>query len=325
MLERVSETAGDDPRVVAARAYSYQTLVEDAAADAKWSRALTLLAHERHATLADTCVLGIGAEDNVTFVARGRDGSFVGELVKRDIGERAGDRSTPARVRDALAGCANVDVFAQPPYYGRANLLPAGTEWRFRTSSSPSKPDGGPVVFVANIPISAGLAALNAVEPPAGAVAVEGAAATPTSVVAAIRTAGFVEIHSHGLSDDSDQGAMLVLAPDARGSYALTSTEIAKTHLVHHPVVVLAACSAAATGHAAHTSNGLADAFIAAGASAVVASPSPINDAAAPRFFEGLRARIARGEPPARALVEERGGWPDLTERAWIDELVVFQ
>jgi len=329
MLEHVIDATGDDPRIVAARAYSYQALVKDAGSDGGWSRVMSLLVRERHAALPDGCVLGIGAvvgaEEPVTFVARRRDGSFVGQQITPRVGQQESELPTPEPVRKALADCSIVDVFAEQPFYGRASLLPPGVEWRFRSRSTPPTPEAGPVVFVANIPPSIGLAPLNPVEVPAGAMAVEGAAATPASVVAAIRTAGFVEIHSHGISDAGDEGAFLVLAPDARGSYALTSTEIAKAHLVHHPVVVLAACEAGATGHAAHTANGLADAFISAGASAVVASPHPINDAAAPRFFEALRARIARGELPAHALSEERRAWPDVAERVWIDELVVFQ
>jgi CHAT domain-containing protein len=100
---------------------------------------------------------------------------------------------------------------------------------------------------------------------------------------------------------------------------------IAQANLARHPVVVLAACEAAATGHAFHAAHGLADAFVAAGASAVVASPQPINDNAAPRFFAAVRARIAAGAAPAKALVDERAGWSSATERAWIDRLVVFQ
>ena len=143
--------------------------------------------------------------------------------------------------------------------------------------------------------------------------------------LAAMADAGFVEIHSHGLGGVGDDAALLVLAPDVRGSYALTSARIAAAKLARHPIVVLAACGSGATGRAFHTAHGLADALVLAGASAVIASPEPINDAAAPHFFTGVRARIIAGTSPAKALVDERTRWTAPEQRAWIDHLVVFQ
>jgi hypothetical protein len=118
---------------------------------------------------------------------------------------------------------------------------------------------------------------------------------------------------------------VLVLAPDATGGYVLASSAIAATPLRAHPVVAVAACGAAATGHAFQTTWGLVDAFRAAGANAVIASPDPIADAAAPKFFAGVRARIAGGSDPSVAVRDERAGWTDAAQRVWIDRLVVFQ
>jgi len=142
---------------------------------------------------------------------------------------------------------------------------------------------------------------------------------------AAMGDAGFIEIHAHGLTDVGDDAAVLVLAPDPTGSYALTSSSITATPLRAHPVVALAACGAAATGHAFQTTWGLVDAFRGAGASAVIASPDPIADAAAPKFFAGVRTRIAAGLDPSVAVRDERAGWTDPAQRAWIDRIVVFQ
>ena len=111
--------------------------------------------------------------------------------------------------------------------------------------------------------------------------------------------AGFIEIHVHGLTDVGDDAAVLVLAPDATGGYALASSAIAATRLRAHPVVGVAACGAAATGHAFQTTWGLADAFRAAGANAVIASPDPIADAGSSEVFRrrsSLESRRRRSE-----------------------------
>jgi CHAT domain-containing protein len=89
--------------------------------------------------------------------------------------------------------------------------------------------------------------------------------------------------------------------------------------------VVLAACHAASAGPNQHRTWGLADAFVAAGARAVIASPGPIADAAAPRFFAAVRARIAGGASASVALRDERLLWTEPAQRAWIDSLVVFE
>jgi CHAT domain-containing protein len=153
----------------------------------------------------------------------------------------------------------------------------------------------------------------------------EGAAATPSRLLAAIRTAGYVEIHGHGIGDAADDAALIAMSSDADGNYALTATDIAKTRLAGHPIVVLAACGAGRSGKAMLGSHGLADAFVAAGARAVIASPEPIADASAPQIFGALRERITAGVAPARALAEVRAAITDPAQRAWVEHLVVFQ
>jgi hypothetical protein len=221
-----------------------------------------------------------------------------------------------------------VDVLARPPFYGRPGLLPAELAVRFRASREPASPAPGPVVVVGNVtpPPELQLAPLQPIAAPEAATLIEGAQATPDRVLAAMRTASYVELHSHGLLGIAeDDAALLVLSPDPSGRYALTASEVARTRLAARPVVVLAACEAAAVGSSFHAAWGLADAFIAAGASAVIASPSPIRDASAPRFFAGVRARIQRGITPAEALRDERAAWPDPALRRSLEQLVVFQ
>lgn len=194
-------------------------------------------------------------------------------------------------------------------------------------SPAAASPAAGPVVLVGNVapPSALQLAPLQPIAAPAGATLIEGPQATPTRVLAAMRTASFVEIHGHGLVGGEGDGALLVLSPDADGRYGLDARALAGVRLAGRPVVVLAACDASAVGRSFHAAWGLADAFVGAGASAVIAAPSPILDAGAPRFFAAVRARIAAGASPAEALRDERQATQDPVQRAWIDRLVVFQ
>ncbi len=260
----------------------------------------------------------------------------MGVQLARESGTQAGDQTVPESIRAQLAGCESVNVLASQPYYGRPELLPREMAWVFRTGAPERGAPTGPrhQVVVANIdpPASMGLAPLRRIADAPGATLLEGPAATPVQVMAAAATASFLEIHAHGLLGGGGAGAasgedtsLLVLAPDAHGRYALGGTEIRRARLRAAPVVVLAACHASAIGQAFHSTWGLADAFIEAGASAVIASPDPIQDAGAGAFFAALRARIGDGQAPAAALRAERLAHGNSGERVWIDRLVAFQ
>lgn len=332
-LRGVIDARGEEPLAVAARSFSYAVLVQDAGQRAAWDEALALLAEERGARPPERCAFGASVETAAVFVARGADGEVAGVHVPLAVGQAPGEVAVPAELPRRLEGCPVVDVYARQPYYGRPDLLPPALAVRFRAirpagAGEPARPAAGPVVVVGNVvpPPELGLAPLQPIGAPEGATLIEGAAATPERVLAAMRTASFVELHSHGLVGIAeDDAAMLVLSPDPGGRYALTASEVARARLSARPVVVLAACEAAVVGSAFHAAWGLADAFLEAGASAVIASPSPIRDASAPRFFAGVRARIERGESPAEALRDERAAWPDPALRRSLDQLVVFQ
>jgi hypothetical protein len=329
-LRRAIDAArGDEPLTVSARSYSYALLVQDAGARAAWELALALLAEERGARPPARCALGASVETAAVFVVRGADGALAGAHLPLAVGQSPGAIAVPAELQRRLSGCPVVDVFARQPYYGQPGLLPAELAVRFRSGAEPpARPGAGPVVVVGNVapPAELRLAPLQPIAAPQGATLIEGAQATPDRVLAAMRTASYVELHSHGLLGvAADDAALLVLSPDPSGRYALTASEVARGRLAARPVVVLAACEAAVVGSAFHTARGLADAFLEAGASAVIASPSPIRDASAPRFFAGVRARIERGASPAEALRDERAAWPDPALRRSLDQLVVFQ
>ncbi|MEO6774767.1 MAG: CHAT domain-containing protein, partial [Kofleriaceae bacterium] len=328
LLRHAIATTARDPSAVKARAYSYAVLVEDAGRRGAWAEALALLAEERGAAVPDRCVLGAAEENASVFIVRGADGAIAGAVVTRAVGESLGAAHVPDTLVVALAACPIVDVLARQPYYGEPALLPPRLAWRYRSGpATPAPRANARLVVIANIPVppELHLASLAPVTPAADAFVLEGPTATPARAVAAMEDAGFIEIHAHGLTDVGDDAAVLVLAPGATGDYALASSAIAATPLRAHPVVAIAACGAAATGHAFQSTWGLVDAFRAAGASAVIASPDPIADAAAPRFFAAVRARIAAGSDPSVAVRDERAGWTDSGQRAWIDRLVVFQ
>jgi len=328
LLRRAIASPVRDPLAARARSYSYSVLVEDAGRRGAWAEALALLAEERGTLVPARCVVGAAEEAASVFVARGADGAVVGAFVPRAVGERLGAARMSDAIVTALGACSTVDVLARQPYYGTPQLLPSKLAWRYRTGppTAPPRP-GAKLLVIANVPAPAELhlAPLAPVTPPTDAIVLEGAAATPARATAAMSDAGFIEIHAHGLADVGDDAAVLVLAPEPTGSYALASSAITTTPLRAHPVVALAACGAAATGHAFQTTRGLVDAFRAAGASAVIASPDPIADSAAPRFFADVRARIAAGSDPSVAVRDERANWSDPAQRRWIDRIVVFQ
>ena len=340
LLRRAIEASDDLPGDVAAikaRSYSYSILIEEAVARGASDEALALLAEQRALPAPTRCALGAQSEIATTsFVARGASGAAVGVQLAREPGTQAGAQAVPVTILAALDGCESVDVLASQPYYGRPELLPREMAWAFRTGAPERAAPTGPArpVVVANIdpPASLGLAPLRPIADAPGAALLEGPAATPDRVMAAAASATFLEIHAHGLlggggwdAVGEEDTSLLVLAPDAQGRYALGGTEIRRARLRGSPVVVLASCHASAIGHAFHSTWGLADAFIEAGARAVIASPDPIQDAGAGAFFSALRARVTAGETPVAALRAERLAHGNSGERIWIDRLVAFQ
>jgi len=328
LLRRAIASADGGVEGAKVRSYSYSVLIQDAARQQRWPDVLQLLAEERGVALPGRCVLGVAEEDAAVFAATAATGATMGFTIPRAVGTPLGAFPVPAEVTAALHDCAAIDVLARQPYFGRAGLLPPDQVWQFLAGSvSGHRTLATTALVVGNIdpPGSLGLPPLNHLQPVAGGVTLlEGARATPAGVLAAIREVGFVEIHSHGLTGGDDV-ARLVVAPDARGSYALTTSQIAAARLAGAPVVMLAACGAGASGTSFHTTWSLPEAFRRAGARAVIASADPVSDASAQQFFARVRDRISAGASPARALRDERVTWTDPAQRAWIDHLIVFQ
>jgi hypothetical protein len=330
-LKRAVSAPDRSPGVAQARTYSYAALIDEAAARGAWSETADLFAQELGTERAAPCTVGASVDREETYVAVRADGAALGS---RAPVTRLGATAVPAPVLAALDGCAHVTVVARGSYHGRPRLLPADRSWSFRSArrsagAAVTADRAGPTLIVtgAQPPARLELAALVPLAGDLGAATViEGAGATPDRVLAGLLDASYAELHAHGLlGAEGSDASYLVLSPDAAGRYALTADAVAGAGLRRHPVVVLAACHAAVTGTAHHGPGGLADAFIAAGASAVIASPEPIADADAGTFFAGLRSRIAAGIPPSQALRDEREAWTDPRARSWIDALVVFE
>jgi hypothetical protein len=147
--------------------------------------------------------------------------------------------------------------------------------------------------------------------------------ASPSHVLAAIADATYVEVHAHGIvSTAEDDAAFLALSPDADGTYTLHAAALRKAKLARAPIVVLAACRAAAVAAYYQMRWSLPDAFLAAGAHAVVAADVPIPDADARRVFDELHRRIDAGEPVHEALAAIRSAAP---AGSWQRHLIVFR
>lgn len=89
------------------------------------------------------------------------------------------------------------------------------------------------------------------------------------------------------------------------------------------PIIVLAACHAAAVAPYLRQRFSLPDAFLAAGASAVVAPDIAIPDASARPIFDELHRRVAAGEPIEAAVAAIRASATGDT--AWAVHLMVFR
>ncbi len=107
----------------------------------------------------------------------------------------------------------------------------------------------------------------------------------------------------HAVGDDRGfEPASIVLRQNGQ-ERRVRAEEIAKLHLRHTSVVVLAGCS---TGRgerrAAEGVISVAHGFLTAGVPSVIATLWPIDDSAASEFFPRLHRRLARGDLPAEAL-----------------------
>ncbi|MBK7071765.1 MAG: CHAT domain-containing protein [Myxococcales bacterium] len=309
------------------RVWAYSSLIDDAGARGEHAQALADALAELGLADPGGCLLAVSLDDDrVTAVARGVDGALRGHHGRTGrVLTAAAAELVPAPLRAALASCPAVRVIARPPLHGRADLLPPATAWSFlgRGPSPAAQPGDALIIRDATPPSALRLprVGVQAIEQPGDRV-LAGAAATPTQVLAAMASAAYIELHVHGLVDlGRAEASFLALSPEPDGRFALTAADLGRAHLAGAPVVVLAACRAAAATPLVNRRWSLPDAFLAAGARTVIAAAVPIPDDQAAAFFASLRARLAAGASPAAAVAAERLAGPE----PWRAQVMVFE
>ena len=330
--QRLAE--GDSAAKVAG-AFAQLTLAIEAARAGRGVEAVSHLAADAHVTGEPRCALAVAVDFERAFSAA-VDANGVATIHYDDkVAIPAIDPATlvPEAVRQRLAGCSDVQVFAPAPVHGTPALLPAEVAWSYRIGTKAAS--GAAVtphrLFVSDVepPPSLHLPRLSrwgdAPSTDSSTVWLHGASATPSSVLAALTTATEVEIHAHGLVDlGADDASVIVLSPEASGRYALTAGELRASHLAGHPLVVLGACDAAHVAPYYHEPWSLPLALMQAGARAVFASPAPVRDAEAGPFFAAVLARVRSGATPAQALRDVRVVSLQTGDSRWLRNVLVF-
>lgn len=358
LLERaISGADALDPRDFdgrKARSYAYSLLVTDAGRAGEWDRVWSLLGRAAHAAPASRCGLGVAVEDGASVaVVHDAGGASQGVFDAAHTSPTIdASRLVPAQLQAALRACPEVEVLARPPVQGLPLVLPDDLAWSYRLDGDRARAAQGTaparktrlVIANAEPPASLGVARLlpwRSSEKPD--VLLEGASATPSRALAELAEAAFVEVHSHGVVNSVTEdlvatrapraveatgadASFLMLSPESDGRYALTAAAIRQQPLHGRPIVILAACHAAATATYRHAAWSLPAAFIEAGARAVIASTDVIDDESAGTLFDDLRARIEQGASPAVALRDVRTRWLRAHPgAAWVRSLMIFE
>lgn len=338
-LREAIALAGNDTRdefKIKARIYSFTVLALEAGRTSAFDRAIALVAESLGVHAPARCAVAI-ATDAARSVVAVRDAS--GAIDGQYVGERRrGPLDIPAlvpqRSLERLRGCDKVAVLARAPVLGSGRLLPPDMAWSYLVSepAAAARAPGARRLVVANpdAPAELDLPALAPYpdEPASsGAVVLRGADATPERTLSAMRDASVIEFHTHGIiADDLFEASQLVLSPGFDHRYALTSADVARVKLEASPLVILGACRAATSSRVPEGSMGLAEAFLHAGARAVIASPDAVQDRAALPLFAAIRERVLAGADPAVALRDERMRQPaSMHDETWVSGVVVFE
>ncbi len=319
-----------DADSLAYRAWATGALIAAAGERADWP-AVAEAARAEIAAPAEGClVIASVDQDRQVVAARDAAGRWLGQARRLPISSLDASRFVPDAVTAALAGCPHVAVIARPPLHGSTALLPPALPWAF--VSGPARPAARRAprtVIVTDVAPPDPALRLSRLAPgagfPADAVIIRDAAATPGRVLAELADATYVEINAHGLADVATTDAsFLALSPEPSGRFMLTAGDVRAAKL-DGPVVVLAACRSARLAPYLHRRWTLPDAFLTAGARAVIATDIDVPDAAAGAVFADLRARITGGEAPARALAAVRAAAIARDPASWVARIAVFE
>jgi len=307
---------GTDTNSSSAWSQAYQELALDAARREDWPAMVKLVAERlRLRPAPKRCALAVQVHAERTAVAvLGADGALLG---KYDASRRAPLAGTleglvSPEYLARLEGCDEVDVLTTSPLDTRSGLLPSRMAWAYRggtaRAAGPARPRRHLVIADVEAPASLRLPRLSAWSAEDGAVTLTGAGATPARVLKAMTEATAVDIHAHGLINPLLSAATAIaLAPERDGRYALTAELIrSQARLSGAPVVSLGACAAAWRPAFVQFAESLPQAFIDAGARAVLAATVDVPDASGAAFFSRVSERIQAGQAPAKALRDER-------------------
>ncbi len=330
-LERIREAAGEIEGAMRPKTINAvdNALLADAGRRGAWTEALAVIARARGVDPPARCALAFGADDfRFAVVAVGPDGVVAGRYEPDLV--RPAEWLAPEPMRRKLAGCDEVAVLALAPWLGIGPVLDPQTPWHYALGPAPAPAAGRRRhVVIANPapPPSAGLAPLvPRTWPTTGGPdeVITGPAATPERTLAVMSDATLVEIHSHAAWFERLDAPALALSPGA-GGWTLDAAKIRAARLTGAPVVVLADCAGGTAAQYEHEAWGLPLAFRTAGASAVIASLSPIPDRAAAAFFDAVTAEIARGAAPAAAVARARAEKIRGDSASWVRNVVVFR
>ena len=317
-IQRTSrQVAGAEDEVArAARAVGFQLIRESRNAEA-----LEVAASMLDTPVPDRCVLSVLADARrVGLVWSTGADALQGQVrLRSDSGAPAID-----------PGCASVTVLAPTGLLDLTRWLPPDRAWSIRVGAP--RPAAGPTRFEERLLVRGALAPADLNLPPlrrAGPVregwkVVEGPEATPSRVRAQLEAADLVDFEVHGIVDASaPDGAVLVLSPDARGTYAISAADIRGLRLERGPVVLLGACRSATGSRYRDVTWTLPQAFVRAGARAVYASVSELPDDRVGDFLAGVARRLEKGVAPSVALRDERVDWLRRGE-SWARDVVLF-
>jgi len=326
--------ASGDANLRAGREWAASALIAAAGERADWAAADAAARTEIDAGVerdAAACLVVASVDqDRQTVAVRGNDGRWRGSARRAPLGELESRTFIPPALVAPLTGCARVEVLARPPLHGRTDLLSPSLPWAF-VGGPPHRPPGraARTVIVTDVEPPAGALGVPRLEPrtafPDGAVVVRGAAATPARVLAELADATYVEIDAHGVADvEAADASFLALSPEPSGRFMLDAASVVKARL-DGPVVVLAACRGARLAPYLHRRWTLPDAFLTAGARAVIATDLDVPDATAGPVFDEIRVRIERGEPPEAAVAAVRAAAVAREAGTWVSRIAVFE
>jgi cellulose synthase operon protein C len=335
----VKANATDDDRFQMIRLQASSALVVDAAEHRELDQALAGLEEMRGLEQGRRCVLG-AAQDGGRwgYVVRSATGALAGAYVAKSTTGRSQPRpAVPAALIHALDGCDEVGVIATAPVLGQSRLLPDEVAWGYLNTSDPPRTFVDPVerlvIWDVEPPATLGLQRLLAAPDttplpgrPQTVHHLRGPQATPRAALERLGAADLIEWHVHGLFDpEISDAAILALSPGDDGNAFLTGRDILGLRLTRRPGVILGACSAGLSARYGAYQWSLPLAFLQAGARWVIASPTAIEDAEAPRFFAAVWRAIALGASPAVALRDQRisGAWAHSYQQ-WTRNVVLF-